>query len=55
MKKRPQVIEKSIRAVWDSLESHLQYTYLKTKEGKQFHKKCVKEYALLIKWLSELY
>ena len=55
MKHREKTIERAIRTVWDSLESHFRYTYKRTGEGKEFHKKCVKEYALLITWLSELY
>lgn len=41
-------IEKIICIAWSSLESHLPYTYIKTKEGKNFHKKCVKEYIEII-------
>lgn len=47
-------IEKAIRLTWDSLQSHLKYTQIKTTEGIAFHKKCVKEYAETIKILSEL-
>lgn len=47
-------IEKAIRLTWDSLQSHLKYTQIKTSEGIKFHKDCVKEYAETIKILSEL-
>ena len=48
-------IERAIKLVYDSLESHLKYTHIKTSEGILFHKKCVAEYAEIIKILSELY
>ena len=51
---REKKIEKAIRLTWDSLQSHLRYTQVKTSEGILFHKKCVKEYSELIKILSEL-
>lgn len=61
-KKREESIERAIRLVWDSLESHLKPTYLKLEsldkergETHTFHKKCVTEYAEVIKLLSELY
>ena len=47
-------IERLIRLVWSSLESHLKYTHSHTSEGRNFHKKCVKEYSEQIKLLSEL-
>ena len=47
-------IEKALRLTWDSLQSHLKYTRIKTTEGIGFHKKCVKEYAETLKILSEL-
>lgn len=55
---RARSIEKSIRLAWSSLESHLFYTYAKRLtigETNRFHKKCVKEYAEIIKHLSTLY
>ena len=55
---RPQEIEKAIRTVWDSLESHLMYTHsgkLPPHETREFHKKCIKEYAEVISILSQLY
>lgn len=48
-------IERAIRLTYDSLQSHLRYTYIKTSEGERFHKNCVKEYSEIIKVLSELY
>lgn len=49
-------IETALRLVWDSLESHLSYTYKKEKgEDMKFHKKCVQDYATLLKIISELY
>lgn len=52
--KHKKLIE-TIRSIWSSLESHLDYTYLKSSEGKKFHKQCVKDYANDIKNLSELF
>lgn len=48
-------IEKAMRLTFDSLQSHLRYTYIKTSEGTKFHKDCVKEYAIILSVLSELY
>ncbi len=47
-------IEKAIRLTWDSLQSHLKYTQIKTSEGIKFHKSCVKEYAETLKILADL-
>lgn len=52
------MIEKAIRIVWASLDTHLPATrgkIIKDVGGHAFHKKCVKEYADVIKILSELY
>ena len=51
-------IDKAIRLAWGSLESHLIYTHsgrLIRDEDREFHKKCVEEYADIIKVLSQLY
>ena len=53
--RRAKLLDKSIRLVWDSLQSHLLYTHTKSSEGRRFHKKCVREYSQLLKYLSELY
>lgn len=55
---------KSIRSIWSSLDSHLDYTHtpIKTKSkemkaihgGKRFHKKCVEEYAEILLTLTKL-
>lgn len=55
-KQRLQDIEKSIRLAYDSLQSHLQYTYssgLVRNETPRFHKKCCVDYATIIKTLCE--
>lgn len=49
------MLERLIRLVWDSLESHLPYTYEHSSEGKDFHIKCVMEYSEMIYLLSKLY
>lgn len=54
--KKEQKIERALKLIWDSLQSHLEWTYKKDKsEDPKFHKQCVKEYAELIKIISELY
>ena len=54
-------IAKAIQLTYSSLESHLDWTHgkigkahKKTGESNAFHKKCVREYAEVIKILSEL-
>lgn len=47
-------IEATIRSLYDSLQSHLPYTYKKSTEGKAFHIKCVKDYSKDIKNLADL-
>ena len=48
-------IDRAIRLTWESLESHLHWTHKKSSEGLKFHRKCIKDYAEIIKILSELY
>lgn len=58
---REKKIERCIRLVWESLESHLIYTYQPEYIGRakaftpKHHKQCVHDYAEVIKLLSELY
>lgn len=52
---RARLIERAIRLAYDSLQSHLRYTYAKSSEGTAFHKKCVREYAEIISILVKLY
>lgn len=59
---RAKKIDRAIRLVWSSLESHLEGAHRNLKllekkngESNKFHKQCVKEYAEVIKILSELY
>ena len=55
---RAKKIDRAIMLAWGSLHSHLTFTYRKyrvRKEGTKFHQHCVREYAELIKILSELY
>ena len=57
-KKRAKAVNKAIREVWSSLDSHLDSCHkknLKKPEGNDFHKKCVTEYAELIVLLAKLY
>ena len=53
-------IEEAIRLTYDSMQSHMPYTYgheelMIRKETKAFHKKCVKDYQRVIQLLTELY
>lgn len=57
-RKKAKAIRKAIKLTWDSLDSHLKWTYSKKfprRETAKFHKLCVKEYATTIKLLSKLY
>lgn len=53
--KRAKSVEKIIRLAWDSLETHLRYTHLKTTEGPKFHKEAIKQYTEIIAEAQELY
>lgn len=52
---RAKKIERATRLIWESLESHLKYTHVKTSEGRLFHKKCCRDYAELLQILADLY
>lgn len=56
---RAKVIRRIIELVWDSLYSHLEYTHSENDPeasgDRQFHKKCVAEYAEILHLLSKLY
>ena len=52
---KAKILDEAIRLVWESLESHLPYTYQKSPEGTAFHIKCVQEYTHLISLLTKLY
>ena len=53
---RAKKVERAIRLAWDSLQSHLPHTYGGCYGGDhKHHKQSVREYAELIKLLSELY
>lgn len=52
---RAKLLEKLIRMVWASLESHLEWTHAKSSEGQKFHIDCTAEYAEMIKILTDLY
>lgn len=57
-------VVKAIRSVWDSLDSHLDYTHtpIKTRSkemkaihgGKRFHRQCVREYAEILLTLTKV-
>lgn len=52
---RAKSLERAVRLVYSSLESHLLYTHRPSSEGVRFHIRCVKEYAEILKILSDLY
>ena len=59
---RAKEVEKAIELVYESLISHLPYTYGKIEgfakkrgESHKFHQQCVKEYAEVISIISKLY
>lgn len=52
---RAKLIEEAIRLVWESLESHLLYTYEKDSAGHKFHREAVQQYARIITILTKLY
>ena len=58
-KKRAKGIEKAIRLTWESLESHLEWTYKKIPkrcgETHDFHKQAVRDYAKVIDRLAHLF
>jgi hypothetical protein len=47
-------IEQLIRLVYFSLDTHLEWTYKKSPEGKQWHVKCSKIYLKELALLGEL-
>lgn len=53
--KRAKSVEKIIKLAYDSLQSHLPYTYLKTSEGQKFHKDTIKQYIDIINEAFKLY
>lgn len=57
-KQRAETIAKAIEMVYDSLQSHLLWTHKEGQEnteGMKFHRKCVEEYAEIIKLIASLY
>lgn len=52
---RAKSVEKIIRLAWDSLETHLRYTHLKTTEGEKFHREAIKQYLDIMNEAYKLY
>jgi len=52
---RAKKIARAIELAYSSLKSHQFWTYLKSSEGKRFHKQAIKDYAEIIKILTDLY
>lgn len=54
-KQKNKEIVQALRNTWSSLDSHLDYIEVPYKRGepKNFHKKTIKEYAQIIKTLSD--
>ena len=53
--RRAKIVKKIIRLAYDSLDSHLDYTHIKTSEGADFHKDAIKQYIDIIKLATELW
>lgn len=53
--RRAKKVEKIIRLAYDSLESHLPYTHLKTSEGAKFHKDAIVQYIEIISLAKDLW
>ena len=52
---KEKILEEAIRLVWESLESHLEWTHRKSPEGTAFHVQCVKDYIKLMTLVTQLY
>lgn len=55
---KPKEIARAMNLVWESLDSHLEYTYkgkMIRDESHAFHIKAVKDYAEILFILSKLY
>lgn len=52
---RAKSVEKIIRLAWDSLETHLRYTHIKTIEGEKFHRDAVFDYTKIIEEAQKLW
>lgn len=53
--RRAKIVKKIIRLAYDSLDSHLDYTHIKTSEGADFHKDAIKQYVDIIKMATDLW
>ena len=47
-KERAKSVEKIVRLSYDSLQSHLFYTYSKSPEGEKFHKQAIVDYLKIM-------
>lgn len=47
-KQRAESVEKIVRLAYDSLESHLSFTYEKSPEGEKFHKQAIVDYLKIM-------
>ena len=52
---RAKSVEKIIRLSYDSLETHLRYTHMKTTEGEKFHREAIKQYLDIMTEAYKLY
>ena len=53
--KKDEIAVALMRGVWDSLESHLDYCVESSPEGRAFHRRCVRDYAKMIRLASDLF
>lgn len=52
---RAKAVNQIILLSFDSLQSHLKYTHLKTTEGEKFHREAIKQYLDIMNEAYKLY
>lgn len=52
--RRAQLVDKGLRLAWESCESHFYWMHHKSREGKAWHKKAVKDYIEMMMIYREL-
>lgn len=45
---KEQELCRALEIAWDSLQSHMEWTYKASSEGKAFHKRCIADYSELM-------
>lgn len=52
---RAWAVHQAMVLVWDSLNSHLMHTYKGAKKDRDFEKRCVQEYSVVLGLLARLF